>query len=50
MTLFYRKAMDDDILSPFFINELGHDITDEDWVAHIDLLAYLCWKLYWCSY
>ena len=39
MTLFYRKAMDDDILSPFFINELGHDITDEDWVAHIDLLA-----------
>ncbi|MFT5659731.1 MAG: truncated hemoglobin YjbI [Sulfurimonas sp.] len=39
MTLFYEKAIDDEVLGPFFIHELGDDITDEDWVAHIDLLA-----------
>ena len=39
MTEFYKKAIDDDILGPFFIHELGDDIEDEDWVEHIDLLA-----------
>ena len=31
--------MQDEVLGPFFINELGDDIEDEDWVEHIDLLA-----------
>ncbi|MDF1875846.1 group III truncated hemoglobin [Sulfurimonas sp. SAG-AH-194-I05] len=39
MTVFYEKAMEDEELGPFFINELGDDIKDEDWVHHIDLLA-----------
>ena len=39
MTSFYEKAIEDEVLGPFFTNELGDDITDEDWIAHIDLLA-----------
>ena len=39
MTLFYEKAIHDQELGPFFINELGNDLTDEEWVDHIDLLA-----------
>lgn len=39
MTLFYTKALDDELLSPFFSDEIGHDIEDEDWIHHIDLLA-----------
>lgn len=39
MTLFYTKALKDEMLAPFFIDEISHDIEDEDWVHHIDLLA-----------
>lgn len=39
MTEFYKKAIEDENLGPFFIHELGEDIEDEDWVDHIDLLA-----------
>lgn len=39
MTLFYERAMDDKELGPFFIHELGDDITSEDWIEHIELLA-----------
>ena len=39
MTLFYKKAIVDEEIGPFFINELGNDITNEDWVEHIELLA-----------
>lgn len=39
MTSFYEKAIDDKVLGPFFIHELGDDITNEDWVEHIELLA-----------
>ena len=39
MTSFYEKAIDDQELSPFFIDEIGHDITSEDWIEHIELLA-----------
>ena len=39
MTLFYKKAMKDEVLGPFFIHEIGDDITSHDWVEHIDLLA-----------
>lgn len=39
MTSFYEKAMEDEILSPFFIDEISDDITDEDWNHHIELLA-----------
>lgn len=31
--------MKDELLGPYFIYELGEDITNEDWVHHIDLLA-----------
>ena len=39
MTSFYKKAIDDQELGPFFIDELGDDITSEDWIDHIELLA-----------
>jgi len=39
MTLFYERTMEDEALGPFFINELGEDITGEEWVEHIDLLV-----------
>lgn len=39
MGTFYAKAIEDEMLSPFFINELGEDLDDEEWVEHIDLLA-----------
>jgi len=39
MTAFYEKAIDDEELAPFFINEISDDITDEDWIHHIELLA-----------
>lgn len=39
MTLFYEKAIQDKVLGPFFIDEIGDDIADEDWIDHIELLA-----------
>lgn len=39
MTSFYEKAMLDQVLGPFFINELGDDIENEEWEEHIELLA-----------
>jgi hemoglobin len=39
MTLFYEKAILDKGLGPYFTHELGDDMTDEDWIGHIDLLA-----------
>lgn len=39
MTSFYEKAIEDDILGPYFTHELGDDMASEDWVHHIDLLA-----------
>lgn len=39
MTLFYKKAIQDEELAPFFIDEIGDDITDEGWIEHIELLA-----------
>ena len=39
MTVFYEKAIKDEALAHFFINEISDDITDEDWIHHIDLLA-----------
>jgi len=39
MTSFYEKAIHDQELGPFFIDELGDDIADEDWKEHIELLA-----------
>lgn len=39
MTLFYEKAILDKDLGPFFTHELGDDMANEDWIAHIDLLA-----------
>ncbi len=39
MTSFYEKAMVDQELGPYFINELGDDITSKEWIDHIELLA-----------
>ena len=39
MTLFYEKALNDKILAPFFVDELGDNLEDEEWVEHIELLA-----------
>lgn len=39
MTLFYEKAIQNQEIGPFFTHELGESLEDEDWVAHIDLLA-----------
>lgn len=39
MTSFYEKAMQDDVLASFFIDELGDDITSKEWIDHIELLA-----------
>jgi len=39
MTLFYEKAIGDEVLGPFFVDELGDDIENEDWQEHIELLA-----------
>ena len=39
MTSFYEKAIEDDILAPFFIDEIGDDLSSEDWDEHIELLA-----------
>ena len=39
MTLFYKEAILDNELGPFFTHELGDDMEDEEWIEHIDLLA-----------
>lgn len=39
MTSFYEKAMHDQELGHYFINELGDDITNKEWIDHIELLA-----------
>ncbi|SFV61336.1 hypothetical protein MNB_SM-4-966 [hydrothermal vent metagenome] len=39
MTLFYSKALEDKVLGPFFVHELGDDMKSEEWIDHIDLLA-----------
>lgn len=39
MTSFYEKAIDDQELGPYFIDELGDDLRSKEWVAHIELLA-----------
>ncbi len=39
MRIFYENAILDPELGPFFTHELGDDILNDDWLAHIDLLA-----------
>lgn len=39
MSLFYKKVLEDETLSPYFVGELGEDLEDEEWVEHIELLA-----------
>jgi hemoglobin len=39
MSSFYQKAIKDQELSPFFIDEIGDDIRSEEWAEHIELLA-----------
>ncbi|MDQ7044779.1 MAG: group III truncated hemoglobin [Sulfurimonas sp.] len=39
MRSFYIRTLHDKELGPYFINELGNDINNEEWQAHIELLA-----------
>jgi len=39
MRSFYEKALDDHILAPFFIDEIGDDLGSEEWHEHIELIA-----------
>lgn len=39
MTTFYIRALEDEELGPFFMDELGSDIESEEWVDHVELLA-----------
>jgi len=39
VTSFYQKAMRDDLIGHYFTLELGEDITDFEWVRHIDILV-----------
>ena len=39
MTSFYEKAIHDDELAHFFRDEIGDDLSDEEWIEHIELLA-----------
>ena len=39
MRLFYEKAIKDEELASFFIDELGDDMTSQEWEEHIELLA-----------
>lgn len=39
MRSFYEKAILDPEIGSFFTDEISHDITDEDWIDHIELLA-----------
>lgn len=39
MTSFYKKAIEHQDLGPYFINELGDDLTNKEWIDHIELLA-----------
>ncbi len=37
--LFYHGAMDDEQIGHYFLLELGEDITNYEWVKHIDILV-----------
>ncbi len=39
VTEFYYKAMDDEQIGHYFTLELGTDITNYEWVKHIDILV-----------
>lgn len=39
MTNFYEKVADDEVLAPYFFEELGEDLQSEEWIDHIELLA-----------
>lgn len=39
MTSFYEKAIEDEMLAPFFVGELGEDLAEDEWIEHIELLA-----------
>lgn len=39
MRSFYERAVEHERLAPFFLDEIGHDLDDEEWTEHIELLA-----------
>ena len=39
VTLFYHGAMKDEQIGEYFLLELGTDITNYEWVKHIDILV-----------
>jgi len=36
---FYTKVLKDELVGPFFINELGENLADEVWGEHLDILT-----------
>ena len=36
---FYTKVLEDEEVGPFFIQRLGHDLTETVWGEHLDLLT-----------
>jgi hemoglobin len=39
MSTFYQKVAKDNMLAPYFFEELGDDLNDTEWVEHVELLA-----------
>jgi len=39
VTSFYHKAMRDDLIGDYFTLELGEEITNFEWLRHIDILV-----------
>lgn len=39
MTNFYEKVATNEVLAPYFFEELGDDLKNSDWIEHIELLA-----------
>jgi hemoglobin len=39
MRIFYQKVANDETLAPYFFEELGDDLSNDDWKEHIELLV-----------
>jgi len=39
VVIFYTKILKDEIVGPFFIEKLGDDLNNDQWVPHIELLT-----------
>ena len=39
VVIFYTKILKDEIVGPFFIEKLGDDLNNDQWIPHIELLT-----------